>query len=134
MASLCRAKFGVSLFRKHDSTRYDKFLLTCAAQLLLADGPTTSASVKTGALLPHEVTTPGIETILTSSFFTVPLQYFQIVSMPFVCLTTLSSNCQEKRTKRLAREIVLLPSCAEWNSARPPFLKIAADRPRNGLR
>ena len=54
MASRCRLLWGTKVFRKHDEERYDAYLQAGAVRQLTDKG--AKGAVKTGVLLPHEVT------------------------------------------------------------------------------
>ena len=56
MASRCRLIFGEKVFRKHDAERYDAFLQSCLEAAESGESMPGLPSVKSGALLPHEVT------------------------------------------------------------------------------
>jgi hypothetical protein len=62
MPSRCRLLYGESVFAKNDAVRYNEFLLAAqvAALARMHDKSAEGPSVKTGALLPHEVTTQSI--------------------------------------------------------------------------
>ncbi len=54
MASRCRLLYGTKVFRKHDEKRYDAYLQRSAVSQLTDKA--AKGGVKTGALLPHEIT------------------------------------------------------------------------------
>jgi hypothetical protein len=60
MASRCRLIFGEKVFARHDSERYNAFLKECELAALEGDG-SKGPSVKSGVLLPHEVTEAAVE-------------------------------------------------------------------------
>jgi hypothetical protein len=78
MASRCRLIFGTTVFAKHDSVRYNAFLEDCKLAALnrtSSKGP----SVKTGVLLPHEVTKAAETACDSSTELTVNLQWRGLV-------------------------------------------------------
>merc|ERR1719284_2274302 len=56
MASRCRLIHGEKVFKKHDEARYKDFLSQAARDALSGKKDAGAVSVKSGVLLPHEVT------------------------------------------------------------------------------
>lgn len=59
MASRCRLLYGTKVFRKYDEKRYDAYLEASAVRQLTDKA--AKGGIKTGALLPHEVTKAAMQ-------------------------------------------------------------------------